>query len=97
MASKGQPECQPIVADPEPEVCQQKESVGDGTVDIDVELYELVDGSDSDIDMVLVLLICVDPQKGMGFGHLCHGSGLWLTVMFRNAGCDREQGHYERR
>ncbi|PWZ36560.1 hypothetical protein Zm00014a_019357 [Zea mays] len=51
LASKGQPECQPIVADPEPEFCQQKESVGDGTVDIDVELYELVDDSDSDIDM----------------------------------------------
>jgi len=58
LASKGQPECQPILTecqpiltDPEPGVDQQKESIGDGTVDIDVEIHELVDDSDSDIDM----------------------------------------------
>jgi len=76
LGSKGQPECLPIITDPKPGVDQQKESFGDGTVDVDVELYEPVDDSDSDIDMVFALLICVVAQKGMGFGHLCHCSGL---------------------
>ncbi|XP_066398804.1 uncharacterized protein [Miscanthus floridulus] len=51
LGSKGQPECLPIITDLEPGVDQQKESIGDGTVDVDVELYEPVDDSDSDIDM----------------------------------------------
>ncbi|CAD6250975.1 unnamed protein product [Miscanthus lutarioriparius] len=76
LGSKGQPECLPIITDPKPGVDQQKESIGDGTVDVDVELYEPVDDSDSDIDMVFALLICAVAQKGMGFGHLCHCSGL---------------------
>ncbi|XP_066398809.1 cyclin-B2-1-like [Miscanthus floridulus] len=50
LGSKGQPECLPIITDLEPGV-DQKESIGDGTVDVDVELYEPVDDSDSDIDM----------------------------------------------
>lgn len=62
LARKGQPKCQPILTDPEPGVDQQKESIGDDTVDIDVELYEPVDDSDSDIDMVFALLICAVPQ-----------------------------------
>ncbi|XP_066349352.1 cyclin-B2-1-like isoform X2 [Miscanthus floridulus] len=51
LSSKEQPECQPILTDLEPGVDQQKESIGDGTFDIDVELHEPVDDSDSDIDM----------------------------------------------
>lgn len=35
MASKGQPECELIITDLAPGVDQQKESIGDGTVDID--------------------------------------------------------------
>jgi len=80
LSSKEQPECQPILTDLEPGVDQHKESIGDGTVDIDVELYEPVDDSDSDIDMVFALLICALAQKWMGFGHLCHGSGLLLCL-----------------
>ena len=62
LASKEQPECQPTRAD------QRKEAIGDGTVDIDVELDEPVEDSDSDIDMVIALLICAVSRKGVGFG-----------------------------
>ncbi|AQK45693.1 cyclin superfamily protein, putative [Zea mays] len=51
LASKGQPECQPTGADPEPGVDQRKEPIGDGIIDIDVELDEPVDDSDCDVDM----------------------------------------------
>jgi hypothetical protein len=84
LASKGQTECQPTGAGPEPGVDPRKEPIGDGTVDIDVELGEPVDDSDSDIDMVIALLICAVSRKGVGFGHLCDSSGLLLC--FGNAG-----------
>jgi hypothetical protein len=84
LASKGQPECQPTGADPEPGVDQRKEPIGDGIIDIDVELDEPVDDSDCDVDMVIALLICAVSRKGVGFGHLCDSSGLLLC--FGNAG-----------
>jgi cyclin B len=101
-SNQGQPECkpilteyQPILTDPEPGVDQQKESIGDGTVDIDVELYEPVDDSDSDIDMVFALLICALAQKGMGFGHLCHGSGLLLCLAMQGETENKEMNQDE--
>jgi hypothetical protein len=56
-----------FITDPKSGFDQHKESVDDDTIDIDVELYETVDGigSYSDINMLFALLIC--------FGHLCHG------------------------
>jgi hypothetical protein len=59
--------CGDLTTDPKPGFDQQKESIDDDTIDIDVELYETVDdiGSYSDINMLFALLIC--------FGHLCHG------------------------
>ncbi|CAD6218394.1 unnamed protein product [Miscanthus lutarioriparius] len=63
LASKAQPECQPIKTDSAPGVDQHKESVVMPPFDIDAELYKLVHSSDSDIDIVFALLIVLLLRK----------------------------------
>ena len=53
LASKGEPERQVTTADPGLGADHNKEPIGDGTIDIDVEQYEPV--PDVDIDMVFAL------------------------------------------